>query len=136
MNELSFCELCGDYSFAPFLSTEGYGVKYNLMQCRTCRLVLMNPRPSPQEIKKYYESDYFKQQIGSETPTESYVNHIMLLDVDRHAFVKSVAKNLNGSMLDVGCGCGTFMDRMRSTEDKLKIYGVEPNVGFAETAIK
>lgn len=147
VRELVACELCSTFDYSPFLSTSGYNTPYDLVQCNKCGLVFMSPRPKMDLIKTYYQEEYFEQQLGSKEPTEPYLKNNTRLDQQRLEFViNNFDSSMGGyysrgakvlarkSILDVGCGCGTFLNLLHINYPNIKYNGIEPNNSFSNYA--
>jgi len=114
---------------------------WSLMRCPNCGLVWLNPRPLPDDIGKLY-SQYYTHQIpehpqknlagirkrakasilqscfgyrmdGSNRILGSVLGRIGLLEEIIGAGVRYLKAGDKGRLLDVGCGNGLFLDRMR-----------------------
>ena len=102
------CNLCGIGNHeAIFRRPDGLQV----VQCKSCGLVYLNPRPKDDLIPILYDNDYFMSpsSIGfdnyfsDETRIGMRNASKMRLRVLREAGIKSFAK-----MIEVGCGTGEF----------------------------
>jgi SAM-dependent methyltransferase len=85
-----------------------------LVRCRTCGLLYVNPRPTPDSLLGFYESP-------------GYVHHALgygkAYDYGRVDFMSRFAKGLK--LLDVGCGGGTFLTVARNRG--YLVTGMEPS---------
>jgi len=126
---------------------------WSLMQCPNCGLVWLNPRPLPDDIGKLY-SQYYTHQIpehpkknlagirkrvkasilqscfgyrmdGSNRILGSVLGRIGLLEEIIGSGVRYLKAGDKGRLLDVGCGNGLFLDRMR--QYGWDVTGVEPD---------
>ena len=117
------CNLCGsDKSGELFLArdyTFASEERFSYVKCPECGLVFLSPRPSPEEIGRYYPDQYY-QKYGAGSP------ELMFLRGD---YSEDIAKiGLPGRILDVGCQKGVFLKDM---QDKgWDCYGVD----ISETA--
>jgi len=106
--EQADCPLCGSREFSKLFDARDwyYGAPgvFTISRCRSCGLVMQNPRPRPEVMADYYPSDYEPHKLAGEG-----------LDVDkfvegqesRRDFLERYAKN--GRNLDVGSGDGRFL---------------------------
>ena len=100
---------------------------------RTGMLVTL-PRPSEEELPKYYESDAYISHTDSKTGWMEHIYHV----VRDHAIRKKVQMVLSwngswGRILDVGCGTGDFL--AACDRDGWQAYGVEPNEKARKNAL-
>lgn len=95
--------------------------KFNLVRCRNCGLVYINPRPNQDEIGKFYNIDYYTTGNRFKTFIEKHLTHYSNLGKK-----KLIAKYKQaGKLLDIGCGTGEFLSSFIS--GKWNLCGIEPN---------
>jgi SAM-dependent methyltransferase len=97
------CDLCDSDSTEPFLSTSNIRqhckMVYNLVKCRNCGLVYLNPRPTPSSISEYYET--FKPGDIKRKP--------QFYERFYYDFFRGLPLKRKGALLDVGCGSGGYL---------------------------
>jgi 2-polyprenyl-3-methyl-5-hydroxy-6-metoxy-1,4-benzoquinol methylase len=97
------CPLCGGRDEKPLLSKDGFAV----VRCGACGLAYVNPRLTPEALRDLYHA----QEIS---PAEYYVR---TAKQDARSFAKRLALieryHTPGSLLDIGCGPGTFSAEAR-----------------------
>jgi SAM-dependent methyltransferase len=114
------CYLCGSDASSPFISAQddltGKPGTFHFVTCTNCGLAYQNPRVTLDRIGEYYDDRYIahrrKQSWGLLTPL---VEHGMnKLDAAKDRIVSRYATLIEASsVLDVGCGVGTFLQRVR-----------------------
>ena len=152
------CEICGSDCTEPLYPvaecTGIYtGETFNLVKCRNCGLVYVNPRPTAKELPKYYpqESYYAYKEIENEKKSlKSRIKNFLSewaggykVDENKRIFginklltwiVKVSIKNIligivpskkGGWLLDIGCGNGAFLKWHK--EHGWDVYGIEVN---------
>ena len=126
---------------------------WSLMHCPKCQLVWLNPHPIPDDIGKLY-SQYFTHQAtdvkrgmlagirrfakasvlqhgfgyrmkGSSSLLGSLLGRIGPIEDMVGGDVRYLKAGESGRLLDVGCGNGEYMDRMRQLG--WDVVGVEPD---------
>lgn len=106
----SSCPLCGGgnaalrYSFLP----------YRVVQCTACRVFYLNPRPRESDQRLLYESSAYYNGAASSGYSDYNSQEKALRSTFRRLLRELQSRNLTGgSLLDVGCGTGFFLDEAR-----------------------
>jgi 2-polyprenyl-3-methyl-5-hydroxy-6-metoxy-1,4-benzoquinol methylase len=121
------CSICGCDEYKFYLEVPNrfnLDERFNLVQCVKCGFVFLNPRPSEDEIGKYYEAeDYQPHQLERKTILEQLYNFIRTRN-NRYKR-KLIERFVEGkSVLDYGCGSGEFLLEMFNSG--WQVSGVEP----------
>jgi SAM-dependent methyltransferase len=87
-------------------------IPWNLVRCRRCRLGYLNPRPTREEVGRYYPEPYYAVRAGHRERYERLADYV----TDRP-----------GRLLDLGTARGDFLDVM--ADRGWQVQGIEP---FAE----
>ena len=148
------CDLCesGDADFLFNAKDRLYGCEglFTYVKCRSCGLVYMNPRISTNQVKKFYPDDYapyrseIKRLPKSRNSQIAKLKNTSLVRTFRNVrkqffsnvkMIPSVRRRLNreSKLLDVGCGSGKFLDRIR-TNTGCQVYGVDISEAASRTA--
>ncbi len=146
MKKLIKCNLCGNDKFKQVynLYDKANNIKkyFNLVECKKCGVIFINPQPSFKELKEHYEKNYYSlNEIKTKDFSRKvrlrlffynlYFNEnnknnplrILFLPVKNYFRGTIIKKNLK--LLDVGCGSGQFLYEMKNLG--LKVNGVEPS---------
>ncbi len=121
------CSLCNKHlSIKLIKNIKKYGTIYNVYFCKECMVGLTIPTPSPEDLSRLYSSGNYRSGSGKRFyPFIEYLIYEFRLGRKRR-----IQKYINkGSILDIGCGRGLFLDIMR--KDGWSVTGVEFN---SETA--
>lgn len=116
------CVICGDA--APrhrFTKNSGSGEPFNLVRCRRCGLEFLSPRPTEEEIGKYYDAGYFEKRTDRgyddyfSPALEREVTRVLEMNCRDLGFFEFEASLPSGKRaLDIGCAAGysvAFMER-------------------------
>jgi 2-polyprenyl-3-methyl-5-hydroxy-6-metoxy-1,4-benzoquinol methylase len=129
MENLIECPVCASTIFQQYLEVVDHTVTqqaFKIQQCKKCDFLFTNPRPTEQEIGKYYQSqDYISHHDEAKDIMSRVYNSV------RNYTLKEKLKLINslvpgkGNLLDIGCGTGSFLQTCR--QDHWKTVGTEPD---------
>jgi SAM-dependent methyltransferase len=115
MEKLKACLVCGHTEFTKELTCKDYvatGESFDLQRCESCGFLFTNPRPAPQEIGPYYQSDRYVSHAGNKRGFSfMYKVYDWVRDYSinkKLAHIKTYHKK--GALMDLGCGLGYFLD--------------------------
>jgi SAM-dependent methyltransferase len=98
---------------------------FNIVSCTHCGFVFTNPIPDKEELGKYYQSDDY---ISHSDTSKGLISKAYKA-VRAYALRKKLAMVSDlvprGTMLDYGCGTGSFLSLAKSKG--WKVRGVEPS---------
>jgi len=128
MEKIIECPVCGSNLLTDHFSTKDYFLtqeNFSLSLCKECGFVLTNPRPSAEELPKYYNSEnYLSHHAKGFSPTRWVYQFLRQINIHhKYSLVKSFIRQ--GSLLDVGCGTGELLNYFR--KKGWEVQGVEPN---------
>jgi 2-polyprenyl-3-methyl-5-hydroxy-6-metoxy-1,4-benzoquinol methylase len=131
LETLKQCPVCQSSSFSNYLNVEDHTVshkEFTIQQCNSCYFLFTNPRPSADDIGAYYQSEkYISHHDESKTLMSRVYTSV------RDYTIAGKVKMINtlipgkGSILDVGCGTGNFIQACK--QDGWKVSGTEPDQG-------
>jgi 2-polyprenyl-3-methyl-5-hydroxy-6-metoxy-1,4-benzoquinol methylase len=128
------CNLCGGNNDAEVYN-DG---QIRVVMCNDCSLVYLNPRPSQEEYKKYYNKDYqrkrhhfteYSQIIEKIEKKNSYAKK----ETRAKDFLKYL--NENSRVLEIGSGWGTMLKVIRDRFN-CQVLGIEISELAAQVAKK
>jgi 2-polyprenyl-3-methyl-5-hydroxy-6-metoxy-1,4-benzoquinol methylase len=137
MITLSNCPNCNAGSFEPFIMCKDYTVSqetFQIVSCKGCGFKFTNPRPANDKLGDYYKSEEY---ISHSNTSKGLISK--LYKIVRNYTLKGklnlVAKHSSkGNLLDYGCGTGMFLSVAKSST--WNVYGIEPDSGAREFAVK
>jgi SAM-dependent methyltransferase len=121
------CPICGQLGAQEWLRGpdrfHGRQEKYTLVRCPACSLVWLSHPPKPAEMHLHYTDAYHKliSGAGENSPVRWRARKAALTP-----YMQS------GTLLDLGCSSGSFLEFMQS--DSWKLYGVEMSAEGAKRA--
>ncbi len=132
---LSKCPLCESENFQNKIICNDYLVSkesFVIVRCDDCRFEFTNPRPKPEQLGNFYQS-------------QSYISHTnkitglidLVYKTARFFALKKKLRIINklsekGSILDYGCGTGAFLNTCK--RGGWQTTGVEPNADARKIA--
>lgn len=95
---------------------------YYAVKCDECGLVFTNPRPSAEELSKFYSQQYYgRLKLYPFNLIEKALIYFQRLRVQK---IKRLISK--GRILDVGCGRGMFLKAL--LREGFDVYGLEPSL--------
>ncbi|MEO8147094.1 MAG: class I SAM-dependent methyltransferase [Bacteroidia bacterium] len=129
METLSHCPICNATQFTQFIECMDYTVSretFQIVQCNNCSFKFTNPRPTENEMGRYYESDDYISHSNSRKGLfnlayQAVRNFALKRKLKLIESFHSQEKNL----IDIGCGTGEFLGKANDTG--WKTIGLEPS---------
>lgn len=121
------CPSCGHASPKEWLLApdrlHGRKEKYTLVRCPECSLVWLRNPPRPEEMSRHYTAAYDKMisDAGENSPGRWRDRNIALAPYKQ-----------SGSLLDLGCSSGAFLQSLRG--EHWKLFGIEMSPESANQA--
>jgi 2-polyprenyl-3-methyl-5-hydroxy-6-metoxy-1,4-benzoquinol methylase len=113
------CYGCGREGGRAFIDAQddltGKPGTFHFVTCETCGLAFQNPRISLEHVRAFYDDEYIAHRKTNWGPLNAAFNRAMnQLDAAKDRIVsRYVGVNGSSAVLDVGCGVGTFLQRLR-----------------------
>jgi SAM-dependent methyltransferase len=121
------CDLCGSTQQAILYEVGGYPI----VRCGECGLVFVGREVSDDELVSLYDENYYEDPdaqgyggYGAAEERKRHHNRTLLDELERVA--------TRGSLLEVGCAYGFFLDEAR--QRGWRIHGLEPSRHAADEA--
>jgi len=132
------CDLCGanDTEIVFVLRDLLHHIDgfFNLVKCRKCGLMYLNPRPTIDEMTRYYPSDYHAYKPLDNLSLFARLDYWYGIRKRCRAVIARTSLK-GGRILDIGCATGSFLAMMRRLGN-WEPYGVEINSEAANYARK
>jgi SAM-dependent methyltransferase len=129
------CPLCGGHDFRPLLKARDFHYgnpgEFAMVECTNCSLAILDPMLDESELAKFYPQTYyaFVDRFSSSRPSRLR-NAMRSIVGTREHETKDPKFEQPGRLLDVGCGSGWFLSKMRARG--WDVTGVEPSLNAAK----
>jgi SAM-dependent methyltransferase len=111
---------------------------FDIVECKKCRLIRLDPPPTPLELPTYYPSDYWyvAHESTAESMEQAYRRFVLR---DHVNFVERALRDCDesGTVLDVGCGGGLFLQMLKERtpqRSKRRFLGLDFSLDAARAA--
>ncbi len=118
MIEYSHCPVCNSEQIRKVLSAKDYTVShenFDIFTCNNCTHLFTQNVGSQNEIGKYYESENYISHSDTEAGFINKLYHFIRKRtlVGKKNIVQNETEITKGTILDVGCGTGAFLNTMQ-----------------------
>ena len=130
------CPWCGSENFHLHLELKDYFLTqetFKIVECENCHLLYTTPRPTPEEIGRYYKSEnYYSHQENKKGFIPRLYETIKKVNIKHKYKIASegILVDENKQLLEIGCGVGDFLQYAEN--QGWKCFGAEPS----EDAVK
>jgi 2-polyprenyl-3-methyl-5-hydroxy-6-metoxy-1,4-benzoquinol methylase len=121
-----FFQKVKDYSVSKEIFELHHNPEYDLL--------ITFPKPSPEKLPSYYESDDYISHTDGKRSLFERVYHLIKGIALKNKLKLINAQSTKGKLLDIGAGTGDFL--VVAKNDGWNITGIEPSAKAKETAIK
>lgn len=130
METIQNCYCCGKSDFSLYAEAkDNYAdEKFSIVKCNACGFVFTNPRPTIEEIGKYYTApDYMSHTSHTKGLVQSVYRYARnyMKGKKLELIQNLVGKKQDFSLLDFGCGTGDFLGFVK--QNSIFAEGVEPD---------
>jgi len=107
--------------------------EFSLVECNSCRLIRLTPRPGPRDLMRYYPKQYWHVPSSDlASRIEERYRRFVLRDHVRFVEKAMERAGVEGPVLDVGCGGGLFLRRLM--ERGHRVVGLDFSLAAAGVA--
>ena len=137
MIKLNNCPNCNKSEFHYFMSCKDNTVSgevFAIVSCKGCGFKFTNPRPSNENLGKYYKSESYISHSNTSKGIISKLYKLVRNYTLKRKLNLITKHSQKGNLLDYGCGTGMFLVVAKSST--WNAYGIEPDSGARDFAIK
>lgn len=126
--KINQCPACGETEFTNHIIVKDHAVtqeSFAIVICKNCNLKFTNPRPSKDNLSKYYDSPaYISHSSNASNPID------LAYKIARYFTLNNKINIVNsfishGKILDIGSGTGSFLKVAEN--NRWEVTGVEPH---------
>lgn len=133
------CPVCSGKQIKKVFSVKDYTVSgelFTLYSCNDCSFVFTQDIPSGDEIGPYYASQNYISHSNTQKGLINKLYHKVrkITLVSKRNMIVAETGIKKGSLLDVGCGTGAFLNEMKSAG--WQITGLEPDETARKNALE
>lgn len=130
----NFCQLCGEIDFKKIPVRHTFNdCNYNLIQCKNCSLITVDPMPSPETVKSFYCDEYFEKDYRCGIKSHGYYEE-EATSIEKSNLVLPLVNKLKpqGTLLEIGCAGGTFLNQ--ALKKGYQVQGMEVSPSMSQKA--
>lgn len=125
--QLEHCEICAATSFKTVAHRDRHGSPLTTVICDTCGHMFTNPRPTTEELERFYKQEYRVSYKAAWAPKKRHVLRSGRVALERLGYLAPLLPK-GGQILDLGSGGGEMLYILRSLG--FEASGIEPNEGY------
>ncbi|MFM8358356.1 MAG: class I SAM-dependent methyltransferase [Verrucomicrobiota bacterium] len=126
------CAVCATTEVLEVARRDRDGRPLRAVLCRQCGLAWLDPRPTAEQVRHYYEQDYRKDYKGVWQPRPKHVARGARVALHRCRHLRPHLGFAARRVLDLGAGAGEVVFLLRGLGHDA--VGLEPNAGYAAFA--
>ena len=137
MEEVKYCPICESNSFRTHIKSKDFSVSnedFTIVKCRNCNFHFTSPRPSEEQLSRYYISDHYISHNNTSKNLFEKVYQLVRRIAIRTKYNLVSEFFYNGRILDIGCGTGDFLQKCKLKNWETK--GIEPSAIARKQAIE
>lgn len=124
------CPVCGSKNILPVFTVKDHTVSnehFEVWECKHCALRFTQNIPEAEEIGPYYQSENYISHSDTNVGLINKLYHQVRKHTIRQKknLVENKTGKKKGSILDIGCGTGAFLQTMKN--GAWEITGLEPD---------
>lgn len=125
---MNTCPWCGNSTENLYMKVKDLFLtqeEFELFQCDHCGLLFTMPRPAPDAIGKYYQSEeYYSHQENTKGFIPRIYEKVKTFNL-KNKVKLAIGELPQGRLLDIGCGVGDFLLQVKRRG--WEVMGIEPS---------
>lgn len=112
------CPVCKSTNLKSLLSCKDYTVSgeiFFIEVCQNCQTAITQNMPDVTKIGRYYQSENYISHSNTKKGLVNTIYHVVRSYMlgKKQQLVETVTHKKNGTVLDIGCGTGYFLDTLQ-----------------------
>ena len=119
------CPVCQKKEFNTISEKDRYGLFQPVKICRSCGLILSNPRMTQDSYKIFYENYHKELYLGEKSVKEEYYSDQIKRGGKIYRFISSnINEEISGKrVLEVGCSSGGILEKFK--QEGNNVFGID-----------
>lgn len=114
------CPVCKSTNLKSLLSCKDYTVSgeiFFIEVCQNCQTAITQNMPDITEIGRYYQSENYISHSNTKKGLVNTIYHVVRSYMlgKKQQLVETTTRKKSGTVLDIGCGTGYFLDTLQQT---------------------
>lgn len=126
--KLKSCPVCDFTEFTNHIICEDHLISkesFVIVKCNNCGFLFTNPRPSIQNIAKFYDSSEYISHSNTNKGIKTMLYNLVRIRMTKKKLKLIDRYSDKKNILDYGCGTGYFLNKAK--KDGWLVKGYEPN---------
>lgn len=130
------CPICKTDHCEKLGEKDRYGLYYPTVICKSCGLIYTKPRMTQDSYNKFYNSEYRKLYVGTESPSDSFFRAQQKKGKRIYNFLldNNIINHKSLQVLEIGCGAGGILYHFKNNGHK--VTGVDLGEEYLNFGIK
>lgn len=119
------CPVCEKKEFNIISEKDRYGIFQPVKICRSCGLILSNPRMTQESYKIFYEKYHKQLYLGESSVTDEYYSNQVKRGEKIYRFIsRNTNEKISGKrVLEVGCSSGGILEKFK--QEGNEVFGID-----------
>jgi 2-polyprenyl-3-methyl-5-hydroxy-6-metoxy-1,4-benzoquinol methylase len=135
--EEAVCPVCGRAEYEHLAEKDRFGLYCNTVICKSCGLLITNPRMNQESLNQFYSDDYRELYTGSKWANAGIFSSQRKQGKRIFDFIRKYDKSISFQdkfVLEIGCGAGGILDVFRDAG--AQVMGFDLGSDYLEYGVK
>lgn len=142
IEESTYCPVCNTNCFQNLFEAvdliNNLPGKYHLVKCKSCDLILTNPRPNAASMSFYYPDNYLPylltdtQYAGKDNKNSILRKLLNLIFPHSYSLMEAIPNVKFNRALEIGCASGSYLEKLKNVCNQVE--GIEYSTSASNKA--